>query len=423
MYREFKRRLLEEMQMRRDVLVLNASQPSVEPIFEVTSSDDKLYRRILDEFDRVAVRHVEDLLYDLCVKYGVDVEKSDNAGEYDLMISIKEQLCCIELKTSPMVFNSASLVRFIDRANNCQCPVYLVYLLKDSQKNRNAIVRQESRMQKIADVFNLKIMLFEDFILELFGSNELKLFKKEMLTYKDEMHQAVGYQITEIFNVHNFTLLKTELEEELLYFQYDRIKTEKFSELHSADASFRDLNNVNFTNIKNRFLNRKRYKLLLGNSDFAKSFLTSEWLLKKYFLLSEMDNTFIIAGYLKSIEQLLWDIIRIIGQGRKIKNVTIEEDNTRKIDTALGSLQYFITNYENDDLFEIVFGTSTHFVMRYLRTQLSAWRTKYRNGYFHKQNLENRELINIIRDETLFLYLLILGTISLDEEAMIVLGM
>ena len=157
--------------------------------------------------------------------------------------------------------------------------------------------------------------------------------------------------------------------------------------------------------------------MLLGNRDFAKSFLTSEWLFKKYFSLEEMDNTFIVAGYLKSIEQLLWDIISLVGQGRPIRGGTVGANSpSNHIDTTLGSLQGFLTDYDNDDLFSTVFHTSKHFVMNYLGAQLSDWRSKYRNGFFHKHNLEDREKIDAIRDETFFLYLLILGTLSLNSD-------
>jgi hypothetical protein len=264
--------------------------------------------------------------------------------------------------------------------------------------------------------------LLEDFISEQFGMEELKSFKDAMLTYKEEMHQAVGYQITEIFNTHNLGLLKLELDNEILNYPYDRIKNERYNELHSEAASFRDINDTNYSKIKNQFLNCGRYKLLLGESDFAKSFLTSEWLYKKYFSLQEMDNTFIVAGYLKSIEQLLWDIIYIIGQGRQVRGVTIEENNADDIDTTLGSLQTFITNYSNNDLFENVLGTSRNFIRRYLKCQLSTWRSRYRNGFFHKDNLKDKETIDAIRDETFFLYLLILGTISLDAETLLILS-
>lgn len=422
MYQRFKKQLLDEMEMRRDMIVLKASEPSLEPIFEVSSSDDKLYQRILEAFNMIAVRHAENLLYDLCVKYKIDAEKAVNRDSFDLMMSINGQSCCIELKTSPTVFNSTSYSRFIDCVQNCQQPVYLVYLLKDNHQSRTAIARHDLDTHKKCDTSNLKIMLFEDFLLEQFGANELNLFKKAMMTYKDEMHQAVGYQITEIFNSHNLSILKAELEQDFLNFDYDRIKNDRFTEIHSMDDTFRDLNNANFRNIKNLFLNQERYKLLLGNGDFAKSFLTSEWLKKKYFSLTEMDNTFIVVGYLKSIEQLLWNIIQIIGQGRQMKGITIEAENVEDIDTTLGSLQYFIANYDNADLFENVFGTSTRFIMQYLKNQISAWRKKRRNGYFHKCNLEDKELIDTIRNETFFLYLLILGTILLDDNAITMLS-
>lgn len=423
MYERFKRQLLDEMEMKRDMIVLEASEPSLEPIFEVSSSGDKLYQRILREFDRIAVRHVENLIYDLCVKYKIDVELVANRGSFDLKISIDGQTCCIEFKTSPTVFNPLSYSRFADSVQNCQQPVYLVYLLKDSYRSRSAIAKQDLHMREKYDISNLKTMLFEDFLLELFGVDELNLFKKVMITYKEEMHQAVGYQITEIFNPHNLATLKSELEQDILNFEYDRVKIDRFIEIHSIDSTYRDLNDANFRKIKDLFFSQKRYKLLLGNSDFAKSFLTSEWLIKKYFSLPEMDNTFIVAGYLKSIEQLLWSIIHIIGQGRQIRGITIENDNAGDIDTTLGSLQHFIANFDNDDLFENVFGRSTHFIMNYLRNQLSDWRKKYRNGYFHKHNLEDKERIDAIRDETFFLYLLILGTISLDNNTLTMLSM
>lgn len=404
------------MELRRDMIVLKESDPSMEPLFEVTSADDKLYRHILEEFDRIAVRHVEELLCDLCRKHGVEAGMGTGTEKYDLKIVIDGQPSYVELKTSAAAFHGESFRKFAGQVRTCPRPVYLVYLLKDNQYSRSAVAKQEMQAEGSGGAPNLHIMLFEDLLLELFGTEELEQFKKAMLTYKDEMHRAVGYQITEIFNPHNLTILKEALEEELKNFDYSRIRAERYAEFHGIDPSFHDLYDANFNSIKNRFIGQGRYQLLLGNGDFVKSFLTSEWLYKKYFSLAEMDNTFIVAGYLKSIEQLLWDIIYLVGQGRQIKGVTIDANNANAIDTTLGSLQYFITNYANDNLFETVFDTGTHFVMRYLGTQLSDWRKKYRNGFFHKHNLEDRERIETIRDETFFLYFLILGTISLDAD-------
>lgn len=417
MYQKFKNRLLDEMEMKRDLLVMKFPKPIYEPIFEVSSFDDKLYQKILEEFDKIAVRHVEELLCDLCEKYNIVANKTNAINSFDLEMSINGQMCFIELKAKPYIYNSFTLKKFQSMVKNCQRPVYLIYLIN---KNVNILsINKLSHIQKLDELENFHIMFFEDFILNQFGKDELLLFQEAMVTYKHEMHQIIGYQITEILNPTNLEKLKKELEHDIVNFDYMRIRNERFKELKELYATkkiFNNLSNSNFDKIMNFYINKNRYKLLLGNSDFANSFMTSEWLMKKYFYLQEMDNTFIVAGYLKSIEQLLWKIIYYSGQGRSIKGVTIEKENEDSIDTTLGALQHFITNYQNDDLFENSYGNSTHFIMRYLQNQISMWRQQYRNGYFHKHTLQDKTKIHSIRDETFFLYFLLLGTLSLDDD-------
>ena len=170
-----------------------------------------------------------------------------------------------------------------------------------------------------------------------------------------------------------------------------------------------------FNKILNHYLSNELYELLLGSEDFANSFFTSEWLFKKYCSTLELDNTFIVAGYLKSIAQLLWDIIRVVGQGRTIHNITISEENYDIIDNTLGSLEFFLRCEDNFDLFRKVFGNSQVFVIRYLKAQIADWITHYRNGLFHKDQLNSEEIIIRIRQETIYLYMLILGSIELSE--------
>lgn len=57
--------------------------------------------------------------------------------------------------------------------------------------------------------------------------------------------------------------------------------------------------------IKNVFLNKYR-NALIGKSDFAKSFITSEYLFRTIIDGLSIDYTSIIVGYLKSVEQLLF---------------------------------------------------------------------------------------------------------------------
>lgn len=236
---------------------------------------------------------------------------------------------------------------------------------------------------------------------DLCGINEKLSFQNAMVDFKSEMHKVIEYQITELCSSHNLMKMKGQLEEEIINFDYNKIKEKRFEEWQQQWSSVSDIREENFNIIKRTFLEEGRYKVLLGNADFAKSFVTSEWLNKKYFAFDELDNTFIVAGFLKSIEQLLWKIIFMIGQGRHFRGVVIS-DTTEEIDKTLGALQYFLSDRDNADLFQTVFGTSRQFVINYLKRQISDWRKQYRNGYFHKHNLKEKECIEEIREETYF---------------------
>jgi hypothetical protein len=58
-----------------------------------------------------------------------------------------------------------------------------------------------------------------------------------------------------------------------------------------------------------RYLENKYYLSLIGKSDFAKSFITSEYLFKQYDCSDQFDYTAIVSGYLKCVEQLLYHIV------------------------------------------------------------------------------------------------------------------
>ena len=88
----------------------------------------------------------------------------------------------------------------------------------------------------------------------------------------------------------------------------------------------------------------------------------------------------------------------------------------RHINATLGSLQRFLSDYSNQDLFLDAFGDGRRFVSDYLKQQISFWRDNYRNGYFHKHNLNDLEKVKQIRNQTIFLYMMILGSLDLRTE-------
>lgn len=417
-YKNFKKQLINDFQTKRDMLVVheNRNRLELESLFGVKNKGDKLYMRILNEFEYMAFDSARNLIKELCeVKC---ISSSILERGHGMEININGEKKHIIFTNTPY---SSLVAGLRNRIKEDDIPEVVVFLLKDSLESREAVAWFETKIERI----DVECILFEDFLELLFGQEEKNAFQEEMADFEQEVHKEIGYQITELCSPYNLEKLKEQLAEEIKSYNYDRIKQQRYEEAKAKGMSAKDLYDNNFGIIKEVFIDDERYKLLLGNSDFAKSYLTSEWLYKKYFSLDELDNTFIVAGFLKSIEQLLWDIIFIVGQGRDINKkankkeyIKISEESQDEIDNTLGSLQWFLGDWENDALFLDSFGDENkiHFVMGYLRNQISDWRQKYRNGYFHKHNLNDKNKIESIREETYFLYLLILGTIKLNDQ-------
>lgn len=412
-YQNFKNILLQQLEVKRDLIIAQNSFNRPDPLFEIVNADEKRYVKILHAFEQIAIRNIERLVQELCTSYNITF---DTQCDWDLHININGKNYFIEFKSSPYMFNSASLRNFINNIKHSTFPVYIVFLLKDGINTRESLSRFRNSILRIDSSINVNIIIFDDLIKWLFGDTEQIRFEQSMKTFQDEMHQAIGYQITEICSSANKQTFKTQLREELRNFDYHFIKTTHYEAAIQTNSNPINLYDSVFDKILNHYISNELYDLLLSSGDFANSFFTSEWLYKKYFTTPELDNTFIVAGYLKSIEQLLWKIIQTVGQGRSIDNVIVSEENYDIIDNTLGSLEYFFRCEDNFDLFRTVFGNSQYFVIRYLRAQIADWRNHYRNGLFHKNLLKSSETITRIRQETVYLYMLILGSIELSNE-------
>ncbi len=184
------------------------------------------------------------------------------------------------------------------------------------------------------------------------------------------------------------------------------------------------------------YVNRKLYKALIGKKDFAKSFLTSEYLYKQYNKNDIFDYTAIVSGYLKSIEQLLTEVVFFFAdQGKRIKwNGKRKPDGTRPnssvydpvnkctkilltsneveyVNTTMGSLNKFVEEYKND-LFILNDVTYKDTII----DCLECYRIECRNDSFHTHNNYDWDRVETIRHNTLLLYIMLLGGFNLFDD-------
>jgi len=138
----------------------------------------------------------------------------------------------------------------------------------------------------------------------------------------------------------------------------------------------------------------------IGKSTFAKSFMTSEYLYTYFKKNSMFDYTPIVSGYLKSVEQLL-DAICVCF--RNSKGLVINMGNY-----TLGSYTEFIDQHPD------IFKTELHSVHQIIVKCLESYRIESRNHLFHRDYFNTWERVEIIRKNTIFLYMALLS--SVDTE-------
>ena len=181
--------------------------------------------------------------------------------------------------------------------------------------------------------------------------------------------------------------------------------------------------------IRKRF--NERYKVLVQNSDYARCFVSSEW----YYDIQEKTNngleqTAVVAGDFKAVEQLLFEIIKLSMREQKItiealrikrkedekKYIPLITDNLNRVNKMLNSLINCI-NYPKNQLF--VVDTK---IKEKVICFITEYKNKNRNQYFHNDNLYSWEKIKEIREKTYEILFLILGCLKIDEDKIDLLG-
>lgn len=149
----------------------------------------------------------------------------------------------------------------------------------------------------------------------------------------------------------------------------------------------------------NHFLDEKFDEVFVGKKNFAKSFLTSEYLYRYFKKNSMFDYTPIVSGYLKSIEQLLYSLC-------------LTYKKTHKIRYTLKTLNDY-TNFINDNC--NMLRSDIHRRKETIVNCLDRYRIETRNKLFHKEYFNKWDRVERIRKNTIFLYVVLLGSVDLSK--------
>lgn len=278
------------------------------------------------------------------------------------------------------------------------------------------------------NIYDYSIKMFLD---EFINENLYQYFLTTLTKAIDDMHELIGFDVIPRLSMSNLTKVRLDLRENLQNVNLKALSynsPKKFNNLEKYDL---DIINSN--------LEKGKAEVLLGKSDFAISYLTSEYLYEVLVDNCSFDYTSVVAGYLKTIEQFLYQILlsqldidkrnqwikrgkKYIYRGKKkiyankedIREnpnnsgnyqILVTSHNLKFMDVSLGSLIWYIT--DNEDCLEI-----SEQGRDLLNRLLLDYKDSVRNGYFHKHNLEDIEEVKRIRNNTIYLLCFLIGSLK-----------
>ena len=313
-------------------------------------------------------------------------------------------------------------------------------LIKNFQIDKVIILHfsdeQDFGLNQYREVINISDYSIKTFFEEFINGNLYNCFLTTLEEVIEEMHKLIGFNTIPSINIANVTSVKLDLRETIKNIDFQLLT-------YNSSKEFDSLSRNDLSNICSNLDNGKA-QVMVGESDFAQSYITSEYLYQVLVdkfnnnkLEYKFDYTSVVAGYLKTIEQFLYKLLcyqmdydrseKWIKRGKKyvkrnhkrkypreeevrkhpdndegIYQVLVSRNNLKFMDISLGSLIWYVSDNEK------CWNLSAQ-GKKLLNKLLLDYKDSVRNGYFHKHNLEDIEEVKRIRENTLYLLCFIIG--------------
>lgn len=245
-----------------------------------------------------------------------------------------------------------------------------------------------------------------------FSKDEYTLFLSKYKEFSQSIQDYFGISILKTLRPNVVFGYRKVVRADLLAYDYDAAI--KMFSRNTLVASQKNL-------LNKQFLVNGYMSALASHRSFAKCFMTAEWL---YNSLKQsagfIDLTAISMGYFKAIEQFMYDFVGLHtsekdGKRREIPffndqgeywlHFTDALHMDKKKSITLGNLAKFLKNRNNLDLLINGIDTTTIDVLRDVLSKVSD----QRNGYFHKDNIDDWKKIKKARALAHAVFFLMLG--------------
>ena len=404
----------------REKLLANHAEieSSIGRMFSLGDENYSAHKSIVEANESRCIRYIETLVVKICEQnnipfeyYPVDARFSNCRFDVQAASRPFQMVRIEESKRVGYVFCDAeSVCNYVGAfaTGNYEVDAIKIVRLNAPDQSAYESFYEAPNKQYAASGICARVITIAELFDSLFGKDEYAVFVEYVNAFNAKVKELIGFNTVLAPTDEAISRFKVKTGEALANYPYKNYIPE-------------DVFQSQVKILLDNYLNRKLWRAMIGTSDFAASFISSEWNYHVYQLTDNLDMTGLVSGYLKSVEQLLHNILQISaskGISIKARDGRIVEyaiENEQQIDLTLGSLEAAIQH--NGHILDV-----SPYMKRYLVDTISDWRDKQRNGYFHKHNLYSAEKVAEIRDKAIYLYFLILGSCTISDNQFSKLG-
>ena len=293
---------------------------------------------------------------------------------------------------------------------------------------------QEARGVSLKYRSVVKYVSAKEFFLSYLTAKEYDLFVNRIKAAVAEANKEIGFTTIPRLSLSYLNKFKTETVRALSELRFNALVFEETGQ----NSTIRNLlSPQDYSDMDERFIKQGLYKALVGSEKFAVSFITSEYMYQILKAGGQFDYTAVVCGYIKSIEQLLYKLLKITLDnldGRQlmikpadphdtfVKTIRVKNPKNRKswlipfqmeyeqyFDITLGSMTWFVNDNETG-WYLSQNGKNT------VRRYLFNFSKEDRNEHFHKDNIDSFDEVRRIRNNTLALMYYLIGGYRLTSD-------
>lgn len=278
---------------------------NMEPLFCVSKKAFNLMRTVAHYSDYQILNVCREMCLKLCGQYGIEAKQTPEYKEIDFMAIING------VKTGFFVTHAYKFMPDIKDAIEDGIVSVVNICLRFAKDGKEIVHKGNSKAYgkyPYRDIIeNITIRQF----FEMVGSDEYGEFLEYVGHYNYNAEQKLGITVSSIPTKSAMEKHKKKVKDDLLSSFYE-------------DEMRKCFTSMEISGMKKVFA--EKCDTMLSDTDFAKSFLSSEW----YYDLQiktdvGLEQTAIVAGYLKSVEQLICSILLSMGDKYEFKFHTTKE--------------------------------------------------------------------------------------------------